>query len=96
MPGDMAIVAVALSAMDERFCERPLEVDFDREHRPSNTFGNGAHRCVGEHLARMEMTVFFEEWFRRMPEVRLDPDLPPLSHAGSVEGMSRLNLIWDA
>jgi cytochrome P450 len=95
MPGDMVMVPVALSGVDERLYDRPLEVDFERGQVAYNTFGNGPHRCVGEHLARMELRVFLEEWFSRMPEVRLDPDIGPWSHGGSVEGMSRLNLVWN-
>lgn len=95
MPGDMAMVPVALSGIDERLYQDALQVDFDRTPCAHNTFGNGAHRCVGEHLARMELNVFLEEWVRLMPEVRIDPGFSPVSHAGSVEGMSRLNLVWD-
>jgi cytochrome P450 len=80
--------------MDDRLYDRPLEVDFDRGPVPHNTFGNGPHRCIGEHLARMELRVFLEEWFAHMPEVRLDPHSEPWSHGGSVEGMVRLELIW--
>jgi hypothetical protein len=43
----------------------------------------------------MELRVFFEEWFGRMPEVRIDPASRPWSHGGSVEGMSSLELTWD-
>ena len=96
MAGDMVVVPVALSGLDERQYEHARSIDFDRPPTTHNTFGNGPHRCLGEHLARMEMRVFLEEWFRRMPEVRLDPACPPVSHAGPVEGMSRLNLLWDA
>jgi cytochrome P450 len=95
MPGDMVMVPVALSGMDERLYDRALEVDFDRGPVAHNTFGNGPHRCIGEHLARMELRVFFEEWFGRMPEVRIDPASRPWSHGGSVEGMSSLELTWD-
>jgi cytochrome P450 len=95
MPGDLVMVPVALSGMDEQLYERPLEVDFDRGPVAHNTFGNGPHRCIGEHLARMELRVFFEEWFGQMPQVRVDPATRPWSHGGSVEGMSSLELIWD-
>jgi cytochrome P450 len=95
MPGDLVMVPVALSGIDDHSCENPLDIDFDRKPVPHNTFGNGPHKCVGAYLARAEFRVFLEEWFTRMPNVRLDANLPPVSHAGSVEGMSRLNLVWD-
>lgn len=96
MPGDMVMVPMASSGIDDRLCARPLVIDFDRGPVSHNTFGSGPHRCVGEHLARMEIAVFLEEWTKRMPIVRLDPRVPPLSHPGSVEGVTRLNLLWAA
>lgn len=96
MPGDMVLVSVALSGIDDRRYDRPFTVDPDCGPVPHNTFGNGPHRCLGEHLARMELQVFLEEWFARMPEVRLDPARPPRSHGGAVEGVAHLDLIWSA
>ncbi|MEZ5736769.1 MAG: cytochrome P450 [Novosphingobium sp.] len=58
-------------------------------------FGNGPHKCVSQHLARMELRVMLEEWSHRMPTVRLDPDMPPpSSHSGPVIGMNHLHLTW--
>ena len=37
-----------------------------------------------------------EEWFQRMPEARLDPDHPPLTEAGPVSKITRLDLLWGA
>ncbi len=34
-------------------------------------FGGGPHRCVGSHLARMEMNVVVTEWLRRIPDFEL-------------------------
>jgi cytochrome P450 len=95
LPGDMVMVPIALSGMDDRACPDPLAIDFDRAPAPHHTFGNGPHHCVGRHLARMELRVFLEEWFARMPDVRLDPERPPRSHAGPVEGMTHLHLLWE-
>ena len=36
-------------------------------------FGGGPHRCVGSHLARMEMNVVVTEWLRRIPDFELSP-----------------------
>lgn len=36
-------------------------------------FGGGPHRCLGSHLARMEMTLIVNEWLRRIPDFALAP-----------------------
>lgn len=95
MPGEMVLVPINVSGLDDRAYENPLQIDFDRDPAPHNTFGNGPHKCVGATLARMEFRVFLEEWTARMPAVRLDPSIEPWTHAGPIPGMTRLNLEWD-
>lgn len=91
---DMVMVPISLSSMDERLYNNPMDIDFDRkaEH---NTFGNGPHKCVGSPLARAEITVFLEQWLKAIPDFRLNPDSPPITHSGPVNGMSQLSLLWD-
>ncbi|MCW2666045.1 MAG: Cytochrome [Frankiales bacterium] len=58
----------------ERF-ERADEVVLDREENSHVAFGLGIHRCVGSHLARMELRVALEVWMERFPTFSLaDPD----------------------
>jgi cytochrome P450 len=92
---DMLLVVDPLAALDERIYSNPMEVDFDRDTSVHDSFGNGVHRCLGEHLARMELIVFIEEWLKHIPDFRLDPDLPSVTHAGTSLGMSQLGLRWD-
>jgi cytochrome P450 len=40
-------------------------------------FGGGPHRCLGSHLARMELTVIVGEWLDRIPGFELPPDYKP-------------------
>lgn len=40
-------------------------------------FGGGPHRCLGSHLARMELTVIVGEWLKRIPDFDLLPDYEP-------------------
>lgn len=94
--GDILLVVDALASIDERACPDAMEVDFGRQDAISDTFGNGVHRCVGEHLARMEMRVFLQEWMSRIPEFRVDPERPARSYSGVVIGVSQLGLLWDA
>jgi cytochrome P450 len=93
--GDYILVIDALASMDERAYANPLEIDFDRDNRVHDTFGSGIHRCVGEHLARMELIVFLEEWIKRIPDFSPDPALPALTYSGVVMGVSQLGLIWN-
>jgi cytochrome P450 len=41
-------------------------------------FGGGPHRCLGSHLARMELTVIVDEWLNRIPEFELAPGYEPV------------------
>ena len=97
LAGDMIMVMNSLSGIDDRLYDDPFTVDFGRGPVHHNSMGNGPHKCVGQHLARMELRVLLEEWSRRMPVVRIDPLAPPpRSHAGAVIGMEHLHLAWEA
>ena len=34
----------------------------------------GIHRCLGSHLARLELRVALREWHKRIPEYEIEPD----------------------
>jgi cytochrome P450 len=40
-------------------------------------FGGGPHRCLGSHLARMELTIVVSEWLRRITEFDVAPGFSP-------------------
>jgi cytochrome P450 len=40
-------------------------------------FGGGPHRCLGSHLARMELTLVVNEWLSRIPEFEVEPGFTP-------------------
>jgi cytochrome P450 len=58
-------------------------------------FGAGPHRCLGSHLARLELQVLYGELLKRLPSFRLDPDRPATFHAGNIIAMDALPLRWD-
>lgn len=51
---------------DPALFECPYEVDIDRTHNPHLTFGTGVHRCVGSHLARLQVKVAVEQLLTRL------------------------------
>jgi hypothetical protein len=40
-------------------------------------FGGGPHRCLGSHLARMELTLILDEWLKRIPEFSVESGYEP-------------------
>lgn len=40
-------------------------------------FGGGPHRCLGSHLARMELSLIVGEWLKRVPDFEVAPDCVP-------------------
>jgi len=81
--------------LDAREFANPLTFDLDREDKVHIAFNAGPHRCVGSHLARLELKILYEELLARLPEFRLDPDRPARTHGGPVLGFDSLGLVWD-
>lgn len=69
--------------------------DLNRENKVHIAFNAGPHRCLGSHLARVELQVIYEVLMARLPKFRLDPQRPPTFHCGHVVGVDSLNLLWD-
>ena len=53
--------------------------------KPTFGFGGGPHVCLGQHVARAEMTVAINELLDRLPNLRLDPDAEPPRFIGFYE-----------
>jgi cytochrome P450 len=82
--------------LDARHWKQPGQFDLDRDDKVHMAFNSGPHRCVGSHLARVELQILYEELLARLPMFRLDPDKPPTFHGGAVLGVDTLDLLWDA
>ncbi|BBX18301.1 cytochrome P450 [Mycolicibacterium duvalii] len=56
-------------------------------------FGGGPHRCLGSHLARMEMNLIIGEWLHRIPDFSLEPGFTPeIVFPANTFGLARLPL----
>jgi cytochrome P450 len=94
--GERVLLMLPAGNLDPGTFPDPMKFDIDRENKAHMTFNSGPHRCVGSHLARLEMRVFYEEWFARMPNVRIDPDELPTYRPGLNLTICKLPLIWDS
>jgi cytochrome P450 len=84
---------LAVANRDETMYSNPYEMDFHRSENRHMSFGMGVHRCLGSHLARLEMQVLYEEWHKRIPNYHITPGTTPRVHwpRGTV-GLDSLHL----
>ena len=89
------VVSVMLGAAntDERAWDKAESVDIDRRVNKHLAFGGGVHRCLGSHLARMELRVVLEEWHARIPEYRI-PEGVELDYSPGLRQIADLPLVW--
>ena len=91
---EMVTVVLGASNMDESHFDDPDKVDFERERNRHLAFGGGTHRCLGSHLARMELRVAMEEWHRRIPNYEIKPGETP-TYSPGIREVQYLPLIWN-
>jgi cytochrome P450 len=89
---DWILLSFPAANRDAAQFDRAGEVVIDREVNRHAAFGLGIHRCVGSHLARMELRVALEVWLERIPEFSLaDPAAVEWS-TGQIRGPRALPL----
>ncbi len=94
--GEMVLCMFHLAGTDDQFVpDATSEFRLDRTSHPHMAFGGGPHICVGQHLARMELRILVEEWFKRIPRYSLDPRSTPEFRSYQVMALSHLPLKWD-
>jgi cytochrome P450 len=69
--GDWMMLCYLSANRDEEAFEDPFTFKADRNPNKQVAFGYGAHLCLGQHLARLEMRIFFEEFFSEIAGVEL-------------------------
>jgi cytochrome P450 len=87
--GDWLMLCYASANRDETVFDDPDSFRVDRKPNRHIAFGYGGHVCLGQHLAKMEMRILFEELLPRLESVELDGD-PAMSAATFVNGPLRL------
>ncbi len=80
--GQLVFLLLGAADTDENEFQQADRVDFDRQRNRHIAFGGGPHRCLGSHLARLELRVALEEWHRRIPRYAIKPGETPRYSAG--------------
>jgi len=89
---DWILLSFPAANRDPAQFDRAGEVVIDREVNRHAAFGLGIHRCVGSHLARMELRVALEAWLARIPEFTLADPAAVTWSAGQIRGPRALPL----
>jgi len=93
--GDMVFTYLPATGLDPSEFDAPDVFDVERENKLHVAFGTGPHRCLGSHLARIELQTVYRVALERLPTFRLDPSKPIRFHTGNMLAASSLHIRWD-
>lgn len=92
--GDWLMLCYESANRDEEVFDRPYEFRLDRGPNRHMSFGAGGHVCLGQHLAKMEMRILFEELLPHIASVRRNGEARH-SESTFVSGLKTLPIVWE-
>jgi cytochrome P450 len=94
--GDKVAMWYVSGNRDETMVANPNAFIIDRERpRQHLSFGFGIHRCVGNRVAELQLTIIWEEILKRFPVIRVI-DEPVRTHSSFVKGYESMRVIIPA
>jgi cytochrome P450 len=91
--GDKVVMWYVSGNRDERAIENPDSYIIDRARpRQHMSFGFGIHRCVGNRLAELQLTIIWEEIMKRFPDIQLLEE-PKRSYSIFVKGYEDMQVV---
>lgn len=87
--GDNLLMCYWSGNRDEDVFEDPFSFRIERTPNKHVAFGYGAHVCLGQHLAKMEIRALYRELLNRLDHVEL-AGAPAWVEANFVSGLKRL------
>jgi len=93
--GEKLLLLYPSANRDERIFDHPETFDITRSPNEHMAFGFGSHFCLGNRLARMELTVMFDRLLDRLPDLALaDDEEPPKRAANFVSGYETMPVVF--
>ncbi|MEU9117800.1 cytochrome P450 [Streptomyces sp. NPDC048483] len=95
--GETVTLSLQAANRDPQRFPAPDTLDVHRKATGQLSFGHGAHQCLGQQLARVEMRVAFPALLTRFPTLRLAvaPEDVPLRTRSNIYGVHQLPVTWD-
>ncbi|MFF6804463.1 cytochrome P450 [Streptomyces sp. NPDC012616] len=94
--GDIIAVNLPAANHDPSFMDDAGSLDITRSTRGHIAFGYGIHQCLGQNLARVELTEALPRLLRRLPSLRLAVPLEEIPFRGTMAafGVHELPVTW--
>jgi cytochrome P450 len=92
--GDWLMLCYASGNRDEEVFDDPFTFRCDRKPNRHVAFGYGAHLCLGQYLAKLEMRILFEELLPRLKSLALDGEVK-MTQATFVNGPKKLPIRFE-
>lgn len=93
--GDSLMLAYPSGCRDESVYPDPFTFRLDRTSNPHLAMGTGVHVCLGQHLARLEIRLFFRQLVARIEHIELAGE-PAWVEANFISGLKRLPIRFKA
>jgi len=91
--GDNVVIPSFVTDRDARTFPEPHRFNPDRSKQERNlhhAFGGGPHKCIGMHLAKLEINIVLEEFAKRVSEFTISDQDQVTAHGGTTMGLDRL------
>jgi len=97
LPAGANLGALVSSANRDReiWGETADRFDLFRPKRNHAAFGFGSHFCSGHHFSRVQLRIAIQRLFERLPQIRLDPERPPVFSGWEFRAPQQLHVRWD-
>ena len=92
--GEQVMLLLASANTDDTAHPGTDTVDLERDPNPHLAFGGGVHRCLGSHLARLELRVALREFHKRIPDYEL-AEGTVLEYTPGLRSLEYLPLVFD-
>ena len=97
--GDNIVVPSFVTDRDAKTFPDPHNFNPERskvERTMHHAFGDGPHKCIGMHLAKLEIKIVLEEFTKRVDAFSISDKSKIKAHGGTTMGMDNLPITWTA
>jgi cytochrome P450 len=92
--GDMVLMCLQAVNRDDTVFPNPDSLNLSRPGNRHLTFGAGIHRCIGMHLARLELTIALEEVLQAFERIWMPSDAAPVFSGSQAAGIVKLPMAF--